>query len=242
MTTESNGPSNLLVFFLWFLGLGRYRGLVVPLVLTAILLLAAPVSAGGEGNLSPLLDASRDEVVLSATVPSTLFPQAEVRLIRRDGAVVMQTVIVSRWFKRVVGAIRRKESSAWTPGRAEHGDSERYVDALERAYRTVEGRFRKQETRDDRRRKMLIEFILSGEAAIVAFLEPDIEGDFGGFRIGRREFLEILPVSRHYVRENMHEIAMDSLDLSRREAEETLKPLLPPVLQQEGEERERDEK
>jgi hypothetical protein len=114
----------------------------------------------------------------------------------------MQTVIVSWLFKRVVGEIRRKESSVWTPGRAEHGDSERYVDALERAYRTVEGRFRKQENRGDRRRKMLIEFILSEETAIVAFLDPDIEGDFGGFRIGRRELLEILPVSRHYVREN----------------------------------------
>ncbi len=106
----------------------------------------------------------------------------------------------------------------------------------------MEGRFRKQENRGDRRRKMLIEFILSEETAIVAFLDPDIEGDFGGFRIGRRELLEILPVSRHYVRENMHEIAMDSLDLSRREAEETLKPLLPPALQQEREKRGRDEK
>jgi hypothetical protein len=242
MTTESKGPSNLLAFFLWLLGPGRYRVLAVLLVLTAFLLLAAPVSAGREGDLSRLLDASRDEVVRSAKVPSALFPQAEVRLIRRDGFVVMQTVIVSRWFKRVVGSIRRKESSVWTPGRAEHGDSERYVDALERAYRTVEGRFRKQETRGDRRRKMLIEFILSGETAIVAFLDPDIEGDFGGFRIGRRELLEILPLSRHYVRENMHEIAIDSMDLRRREAEETLKPLLPPALQQEGEKRERDEK
>jgi hypothetical protein len=200
----------------------------------AILLLAAPVSAGREGNFSFLLDASRDEVVRSAKVPSALFPLAEVRLIRRGKSVVMQTVIVSRHFKRVVGEIRRKESSVWTPGRAGHGDSGRYVDALERTYRTVEGRFRKQETGGDRRRKMLIEFILSGETAIVAFLDPDIEGDFGGFRIGQRDILEILPLSRHYVRENMHEIAIDSLDLSRREAEEALKPLLPPGLQPEG--------
>jgi len=235
MTTASNGTSNLLSFFLWLLGPGPYRVLAVLLVLTA------PVSAGREGNLSPLLDASGDEVVRSAAVPSALFPQAEVRLIRRDGSVVMQTVIVSRWFKRVVGGIRRKESSAWTAGRAEHRDSERYVDALERAYQTVEGRFREQESRGDRRRKLLIEFILSGETAIVVFLDPDIEGDFGGFRIGRRELLEILPLSRHYVRENMHEIAMDSMDLSRREAEETLKPLLPPALQQEGVKRKRDE-
>ncbi len=35
MTTESKGPSNLLAFFLWLLGPGRYRVLAVLLVLTA---------------------------------------------------------------------------------------------------------------------------------------------------------------------------------------------------------------
>jgi hypothetical protein len=207
----------------------------------AILLLAAQDSNGRAGELSALLDASRDEVVRSATVPSALFPQAEVRLIRRGGSAVMQTVIVSRLLKRVVGQIRKKETSFWPPERKGHEDAARYVDAMERSYRTVEGRFRKKGIRGDRRRKMLIEFILSWETAIVAFLDPDIEGDFGGFRIGRRDILEILPLSRHYVRGNMHEIAMDSLGLSRREAERTLKPLLPPALQQEGE-RKREEK
>ncbi|MDH3383653.1 MAG: hypothetical protein OEM42_06295 [Deltaproteobacteria bacterium] len=206
----------------------------------AILLLAVHAAAGREGDFSRLLDASRDEVVRSTTVPSTLFPQAEVRLIRRDGSVVMQTVIVSRLLKTVVGEIRRKESSVWTPERAGHGDSERYIDALGRAYRAAELRFRERDAGIDHRRSLLIEFVLSEEEAFVAILDPEVRGNFGNLRVTERRVLEILPVSRHYVLENMHEIAIDSLGWSRRQAEEGLKPLLPPNLQQEGEKRDRD--
>jgi hypothetical protein len=200
-----------------------------------ILLLAAPASAGREGHLPPLLDASRDEIVRSAAVPHALFPQAEVRLIRRGGSVVMQTVIVSRFLKQVVGEIRRKESSVWTPGRAGHGDSEQYVDALDRAYRATELGFRDRDAGNDHRRSLLIEFVLSRDEAFVAILHPEVRGDFGDFRVEKRRVLEILLLSRRYVTENIHEIAIDSLGWSRRETEEALKPMLPPGSQPEGE-------
>lgn len=200
----------------------------------AILFLAAPASAGRAGDLSPLLDASRDEVVHSATVPS-VFPQAEIRLIRRGKSVVMQTVIVSRLLERVVGEIRRKESSAWTPERAGHGDSQRYVDALGRAYGAVELRFRERGDGNDHRRSLLIEFVLSEEEAFVAILDPEVRGNFGDLQVTERLILEILPLSRRYISENMREIAIDSLGWSRREAEEALKPLLSPGLQPDGE-------
>lgn len=222
------GCSSISTFLGRLLFLGPY---IFP---AAFLLLAASATAGQDGDLSPLLDASRDEVVRSATVPSSLFPQAEVRLIRRDGSAVMQTVIVSRLLKRVVGEIRRKESSAWTPGRAGHEDSERYVDALGRAYRAAEQRFRERDAGTDARRSLLIEFVLSEKEALVVFLDPQVRGDFGNLRVSERRVLEILPLSRRYIRENMQEIAIDSLGWSPREAEAALKPLLPPVLQPEG--------
>ncbi len=200
----------------------------------ALLLLPAPASARREEHLSPVLDDSRDEVVRSSTVPSALFPQAEVRLIRRGGSVVMQTVIVSRFLKTVVGEIRRKESSVWTPGRAGHGDSERYIDALDRASRAAEQRVRERDTGNVRRRSLLIEFVLSEEESLVVIFAPEVRGNFGALRITERRVLEILPLSPRYVWENMHEIAIDSLGWSRREAEEALKPLLPPVLRPEG--------
>jgi len=201
----------------------------------AILLLAAPASAEREGALSPLLDASRDVVVRSALVPYALFPQAEVRLIRRNGSVVMQTVIVSRFLKRVVGEIRRKEESAWTPGREGHEDSQRYVDALDRAYRAEEVASRARDAGEDGRRSLLIEFVLSREEAFVAILAPEIRGNFGDLGVTNRRVMEILPLSRRYVSENILEIAIDSLDWTRREAEEALKPLLPGGLQPERE-------
>jgi len=89
----------------------------------------------GQSNLAPLLDASRDEIVRSAVVPSVLLPLAEVRLIRRDGSVVMQTVIASSLLKRVIEEIRNKERSAWKPGAEGYADSERYLAALDKAYR-----------------------------------------------------------------------------------------------------------
>lgn len=222
---ESPGTST---FLDWLLARGPCT------FLASFLLLTASGSAGRAGDLSPLLDASRDEIVRSAPVPSTLFPQAEVRLIRRGEAVVMQTVIKSTLLKRVVGEIRRKESSVWTPGRAGHEDSERYVDALGRAYRMAEKRFRERDDGNDRRRSLLIEFVLSDKEALVAILNPEVRGDFGDLRVTERRVLEILPLSRRYVSENIREIGIDSLGWSRREAEETLKPLLPPVLQPEG--------
>jgi hypothetical protein len=190
-------------------------------LLAALLVLSGCGSTGWAGDLSSRLDPSKDEVVRSAPVPSSWFPQAEVRLIRRGGAVVMQTVIASRLFQQVVREIRRKESSAWPPGRTGHEDSKRYVDALDRAYREVERRFREKDAPGDRRRKLLIEFVLSEDSSFVALLDPE------------RRVLELLPLSRRYVRENMEEIAVDSLGWSRREAGEALKPLLPPVLQPE---------
>ncbi len=203
-------------------------------ILAAAFLLAATPSAGGGGDISLLLDASRDEIVRRATVPTPLFPQAEVRFIRRDRSVVAQTVIVSSLLKRVVAEIRGKESSVWTPGRAGHEDSDRYIGALDRAYREAEKRFRERNAGDDRRRSLLIEFILSEKHSLVAILDPEVRGNFGNLRVTERRILEILPLSRRYVWENMHEIGIDSLGWSRREAGEVLNALLPPGFRPEG--------
>lgn len=190
----------------------------------ALLAMAACASSGQGSDLPPPADPAGDDVVRSAPVPSAWFPQAEVRLVRRDGAAVLQTVIVSPLFERVVAEIRKKESSAWPPGRPGHADAVRYAEALDRARRAVERRAREGGARGDRRRKLLIEFVLEEEASFVALYEPEVGGEFGELRITGRRLLERLPLSRRYVRENLFEIAADSLGLGRRETEEALKP------------------
>lgn len=204
-----------------------------PVALTASLL-AGGASPCPAGEPAKLLNASQDRVVRTAPVPSAVFPQAEVRLVRRDGAAVVQTVIVSTLAKRVVAVIRKKEAALWPPGRPGHEDSARYAEALERAYRAVERRFREDDSRRNHRRKLLIEFVLSEKEAFVALLEPEVQGDLGGIRVLKRRVLEVLPLSRRYTEEDMREIAMDSLGMTRREAEEALKPLPRPALQPEA--------
>lgn len=211
-------------------------------VAVAVSFLAGGASLCPAGEAASLLDASRDRVARAAPVPSADFPQAEVRLVRRDGAAVVQTVIVSALAGLVVSEIRKKEAALWPPERPGHGDSARYVEALERVYRAAERRFRNRASRRDRRRKLMIEFVLSDEEAIVAFLEPEVRGVPGGLRLGQRRTLEVLPLSRRYVRENMLEIAMDSLGLSRREAEEALKLSPASALRPDGEPRGAGEK
>jgi hypothetical protein len=68
---------------------------------------------------------------------------------------------------------------------------------------------------------------------VKAILDPEVRGNFGELRVTERRILELLPLSRRYVSENMREIAIDSLGWNRREADDALKPLLSPGLQRE---------
>lgn len=202
----------------------------IPVALTAALA-AGNASPWPAGEPPALLDASRDRLERSAPVPSSLFHLAEVRLVRRGGASVVQTEIFGTLAGRVVAEIRKKEAALWPPGRPGHEDSVRYADALDRAYREVERRLRETDSRGDRRGELLIEFVLSDKEAFVAFLEPEVQGDLGAVRVGGRRILEVLPLSRRYVEEDMRAIAMDSLGMTRRAAEEAVKPLPRPALQ-----------
>ncbi len=175
-----------------------------------------------------LLDDARDTVVRSAFVPSEEQRQGEVRLVRRDGAAVMQTVLDTTILKRVVAEIRKKELASWPPGRAGHDDALRYIAALGEARDRIQERAARQGRRAGRRRTMLIEFILSPDASLVAFAEPQVEVADGHMRVAARRPIAILELSRRYVRGDIYEIARDALGLGRREAREILEPLLPP--------------
>ena len=199
--------------------------------LAAALFAAAGAGAAGAADRrGALLDGGRDEIVRRAFVPSAEDPHGEVRLVRRGDAAVMQTVLASRVLKRVVGEIRKKENAIWPPGSEGRADSARYVAALSKAREEVERRFRQKgaTARGDRRRCLMIEFVLSRDASFVLLSEPEVvEGD-EGFRVVGNRGIQALDLSRLYVRGNLRAIAMDALGMSRKEADRTLKPLLPP--------------
>ena len=204
------------------------RGALAALVLTA---LSFPgVAAGGnpQAARARLLDGSLDEVVRAEFVPTAEQPVGEVRLVRRGRAVVMQTVLYTKFLKRVVAEIRKKEMAAWPRDRQGHGESVKYVDAVRAAQGGIEERFRRREDRGDRRQKMLIEFILSDRASIVAIAEPVLAEEGGRMRVVSRRPIAVLELSRGYVRGNIYEIARDALGLDRKESRDLLEPMLPP--------------
>jgi hypothetical protein len=214
-------------------------------VLAAVVLAAIAVPAGAAGGKpqaawSRLLDGSRDEVVRAEFVPSAEQPVGEVRLVRRGHAVVMQTVLYTKFLKRVIAEIRKKEMAAWPRSRQGHDDAVKYVEAIVAAQGGIQERFRRREDRGDRRQKMLIEFILSGRASIVAIAEPGLREEGGHMRVVSRRPIAVLELSRAYVRGNIHEIAWDALGLDRMESRDLLEPMLPPESPAEAESSEQE--
>lgn len=202
-------------------------------IAAVVLALSLPIANAGQGEVNastryaPLLDGAKDRIVRSAFVPSEELQQGEVRLIRRGGAIVMQTVLYTRFLMRVVAEIRRKDLAAWPEKREGHADSLRYIDALMDASSRIRQRFQERGNRGERRQELLIEFILSERAALVAFYEPELEKEEGHYRVNAKDPITVLELSRAYVRGDIYEIAWDALNLTRKESVRLLEPMLP---------------
>ena len=202
--------------------------LLAALVLGVIFRPAVAAEGIPKAEYARLLDGSRDEIVRSEFVPSEERPVGEVRLVRRGPAVVMQTVLYTTLLSRVVAEIRKKDVADWPASRRGHDDAMKYIEAIQSAQAGIQERFRRREHRGDRRQRMLIEFILSRNASIVAIAEPALAEVGGHMRVVSRRPIAILPLSRAYVRGNIYEIAWDALKLGRKESRDLLEPMLPP--------------
>lgn len=202
-------------------------GAAAAVALAVVIGLVASAEVMQPPTSARLLDGGRDNVVLRAFVPSDDQPQGEVRLIRRGAAAVMQTVLYTKFLKRVVEEIRKKELASWPRDRDGHDDARRYIDAVLEARNRIQEHFQGRRNRGDRRQKMLIEFVLSDKASVVAISEPDLEEENGHMRIVSKRPIVVLALSRTYVRGDMYEIAWDALKLGKKESRELLEPLLP---------------
>jgi len=199
------------------------------IALSVLIALGASPGIARPAGSARLYDGSPDIVVLRAFVPSEDRPQGEVRLIRRGEAVVMQTVLYTRFLKRVVEEIRKKELASWPGDREGHEDARKYIEAVQKARNRILERFAARTNRGDRLQKMLIEFILSDDASIVAIFEPVLEDGNGDVRIVSKRPIVVLDLSRTYVRGNIYEIAWDALKLGRNRSKDLLEPILPPM-------------
>ena len=201
----------------------------------AIVLLAAgwfgmPVAArGATAEPAARPDTGDDVVVDRAFVPSEQRPQGEVRLVRRGGHVVVQTILYTRVLKRVLSNIAGKEKRNWPAGTEGHADSERYMAALEEFRKGAatarqgagdggSGDSGDAAAASDRRVTMIIEFVDAGESTIVTLGGVDLEGDGGAVRVVRRRTPVVLKPSATYVRRNMRLIVADAFQVSIEEA------------------------
>jgi hypothetical protein len=213
-------------------GGGRGRGVAAGVALAVAGLLAAvsgaaaapAAAAGPTAAQAALLDIARDVVVESTFVPSAQRPQGEVRIVRRGGRAVVQTILYTRVLKRVIGAISDKERRNWPAGAAGHADMERYVAALEEFRRAAAARPDQAGAEVDRRVQALIEFIDAPGDPLVAIGGVTLaatagqEGTAGAVRIGARATPALLSLSADYVRRNMALIVADAFSVDPGEA------------------------
>lgn len=179
----------------------------------SLLLLACAAAARAEGvvpaRLGPWLDASHDQLVRRAYVPSPEQRVGEVRILRRGDATVVQTLLYSKVLSRVVGEIRKKELANW-PGSA---DAAAYLEALVKVQKTIWSRLPANQRVADRRQKLWIDFVLAPGAALIGIGAFEMEEKNGEVRVVSREPLVILEPSREYVERNQRLIAADSFQV-----------------------------
>jgi len=205
--------------------------LVGVLVATQPAASAGPESPpGGAGSPAPLpaavLDPAGDLVLERTVVPDPVRRVGEVRLVERGDAAVVQTLLSTKVLPRVVGEIRQKEAANWPEGTAGHDDMRRYVEAVERARDDVRAR-REAAGGDDRRERLLIEFVATAGAAGVHLAEFHGDEEDGEIRPTARRPIETLALGRHYVLANMRLILADAFDLSGADLRRL--PLPPPL-------------
>lgn len=140
-------------------------------------------------------------VILARTdVPNSIVPQAEVRLVRRGGEMIVQSVILPRFPGKVRNKITTAEQKNW-PGNV---DAAAYVAALEEAFAEY------AEAHDSKTTALIIDFVSSAESTRVDFLFATAARDKSGITIQPSAVWRSLDLSDYYVTKNQEYILIDA--------------------------------
>jgi hypothetical protein len=169
-------------------------------------------------GIEPLLDRSNDQILERRPITSRGRRHGEVRVIGRGDAVVIQTLLSSKVLKRVVAGIRDRELESWPPEQEGHAAALSYLAALDAATKAAQARSPKPHEKAstgttntrDRRRSLLIEFILSKTRHGVVIAHPELLDEPSGelTLTGVRDE-RALDVPRPFVERDMKLIAKD---------------------------------
>ncbi len=186
---------------------GRSGSFLVALGLV-MLSTASPVRAD-DATATP---AVVETVVTREFVPSSERRVGEVRLLRRNGERVVQTLLYTKLLDRVVREIASKEAKNWPKPITGHDDAQRYLEGL----RAAEEALPKPDEGSpdvDRQRRLLIEFRREGDVGIIDFATFELEGERDDLRVVDRKPIQRIEVSAAYAQRNMDLIAADAFDV-----------------------------
>ncbi len=177
----------------------------------ALLTLAALLPLAGRVGGDDPIDRSGDVIVARSAIEARGRSHGEVRLLRRGGAAVVQTLLVTRTLKRAAGRIRDKEESSWPAGSREVGTARLYLEALEAAVAKV-----LEAEQTGRTRGLLIEIELFRNAGGIVLAKPVTEDGAQGLALVASEPISRLDVPCSWARREIELIAEDrGLDLGR---------------------------
>jgi hypothetical protein len=166
-----------------------------------------------------------DRVVHRTDVRARGRTLGEIRVLRRGDALVVQTLLHTTILRQVVARIIEKEEVNWPPERAGHAAAMQYVAALRRARDAVapRGGAGSAAPAADRRRALLIEFLLSPRAATVGLYAPALAD--GTITTARP--LATLALARPYVERDLRLIVADNFTLPDGAIDELLRAVTP---------------
>lgn len=150
-----------------------------------------------------------------AFLPSTNNVHGEVRLLRRDGSTCMQTLLYSRYLRRGLHEMARKERLSWPEGLPGHDESARYLAAMEKAKDAVLGPAGStaDEAEADVRHKLLIEFTLTPTGACYALSRMELAGEPDGYAIASSEVIVREDAHPYYVSQAIRLMAKEGFKL-----------------------------
>lgn len=153
------------------------------------------------------------EILARANMPNNLFPQAEVRLVKRDCEMVVQSAILPRFPDKVRHKIVSSEEKNW-PG---DSDSKAYVAALENAFDA----YRREH--DMKTTALVIDFVSAPNDTRIDFLFSAAERNKTGITLQPASVWCSLSLSHHYIRKNQEYILIDAFGKRADALIETLK-------------------
>lgn len=172
------------------------------------LALATAAAAADPAADVDLPDRSRDRICRRAGIATQFGRHGEVRLVQRGRSHVVQTLLHTKLLRRALGEIREREQEGWPEGAADREASHRYLEALERAERSLP-RPGSADAGGDRRRALLIEFALSPDGQTVALLAPRVARSDAALTIEEARGIESLALPRSFVRGDMLRIVAE---------------------------------